>query len=83
MIIYVFFILPLKIKWIAWIYAGFLLLSFVTQSNSFRMAFIAALSNYLIFFGPGVIRDLRQRKEVVGPAPAFRDPIAQRRRAAP
>ena len=63
-IIYVFFILPLKIKWIAWIYAGFLLLSFVTQSNSFRIAFIAALSNYLIFFGPGIIRHLRQRKEV-------------------
>ncbi|HEV2843054.1 MAG TPA: rhomboid family intramembrane serine protease [Chthoniobacterales bacterium] len=63
-IIYVFFILPLKIKWIAWIYAGFLLLGFVTQSNSYRLALIAALSNYLIFFGPGVIQQLRQRKEV-------------------
>jgi membrane associated rhomboid family serine protease len=63
-IIYVFFILPLKIKWIAWIYAAFLLLGFVTQSNSYRMALIAALSNYLIFFGPGVLQQLRQRKEV-------------------
>jgi membrane associated rhomboid family serine protease len=63
-IIYVFFILPLKIKWIAWIYAGFLLLGFATQSNSYRLAFIAALSNYLLFFGPGVISHLRQRKEV-------------------
>lgn len=63
-IIYVFFILPLKIKWVAWIYSGFLLLRFATESNSYRMAFIAALSNYLIFFGPGVIHQLRQRKEV-------------------
>src|SRR6188474_520185 len=63
-IIYVFFILPLKIKWIAWAYAGFLLLGFATQSNSYRLALIAALSNYLIFFGPGVIHNLRQRKEV-------------------
>jgi membrane associated rhomboid family serine protease len=63
-IIYVFFILPLKIKWIAWIYAGFLLVGFATQSNSYRMALIVALSNYLIFFGPGVIQQLRQRKEV-------------------
>src|ERR1700682_3222815 len=63
-IIYVFFILPLKIKWIAWVYAAFLLLAFVTQSNSFRLALIAALSNYLIFFGPGVIQQLRQRKEI-------------------
>jgi membrane associated rhomboid family serine protease len=63
-IIYVFFILPLKIKWIAWVYAAFLLLAFVTQSNSYRLALIAALSNYLIFFGPGVIQQVRQRKEV-------------------
>lgn len=64
-IIYIFFILPLKVKWIAWAYAGLLLLGFITQSNSYRMALIVALSNYLIFFGPGVVRQLRQRKEVV------------------
>jgi len=63
-IIYVFFILPLKVKWIAWIYAGFLFLGFATQSNSYRMALIVALGNYLIFFGPGVVRQLRQRQEV-------------------
>ena len=63
-VIYIFFILPLKVKWIAWAYAGFLMLGFVTQSNSYRFALIAALSNYLIFFGPGVVRDLRQRKDV-------------------
>jgi membrane associated rhomboid family serine protease len=63
-IIYLFFILPLKVKWIAWAYAGFLLLGFATQSNSYRLALIVALGNYLIFFGPGFIRHLRQRKEV-------------------
>ncbi len=63
-VFYVFLILPLKVKWLAWIYAGFLLLGFVTQSNSYRLALIAALSNYLIFFGPEVIQQLRQRKEV-------------------
>ena len=65
-VIYVFFILPLKIKWIAWAYAAFLLLAFVTQSNSYRMALIAALSNYLIFFGPEAIQQVRHRKEVAG-----------------
>ena len=63
-IFYVFFILPLKVKWMAAIYAGLLFLGFVTESNSYRLALIAALSNYLIFFGPGVIQQLRQRKEV-------------------
>lgn len=63
-IIYVFFILPLKIKWIAWGWAAFLLIGFVTKPNSYRFALIAAVINYLIFFGPGVIQQLRQRKEV-------------------
>ncbi len=63
-VFYVLFVLPLKVKWMAAIYAGFLFLGFVTQSNSYRLALIAALSNYLIFFGPGVIQSLRQRKEV-------------------
>jgi hypothetical protein len=63
-VIYVFFILPLKIKWIAWVYAGFLLIAFVTESNSYRLALIAALGNYFIFFGPETIQKLRQRKEV-------------------
>jgi len=63
-VIYVFFILPLKIKWIAWVYAGFLLLAFVTESNSYRLALIAALGNYFIFFGPETIQKVRQRKEV-------------------
>lgn len=65
-VIYVFFILPLKIKWIAWVYAGFLLLAFMTESNSYRFALIAALGNYFIFFGPETIQKVRQRKEVAG-----------------
>jgi membrane associated rhomboid family serine protease len=63
-IIYVFFILPMKIKWIAWAAAAFLFLGFAVGGIAYKMAMIAALSNYLIFFGPGVIRQLRQRKEV-------------------
>lgn len=64
-VIYVFFILPLKIKWVAWIMAALLLLGFVTRTNSYRMALLAAFANYLIFFGPEIIRDARQRREVV------------------
>ena len=63
-VIYLFFILPVKIKWLAWVYAALLLLAFVTQTNSYRLALVAALSNYLIFFGPEAIQRFRQRKEV-------------------
>jgi membrane associated rhomboid family serine protease len=63
-VIYVFFILPLKIKWVAWIMAAFLLLGFVTGTNSYRMALLAAFANYLIFFGAEIIHDARHRREV-------------------
>lgn len=60
--IYIFFILPVKIKWLAWVSAAFLLLGFVSGPNSYRMALVVALSNYLIFFGPEIIRDARDRR---------------------
>src|SRR5207247_11040084 len=51
-IIYVLFILPVKIKWLAWIFAAFLLLGFVLTSSSYRAALIGALSTSFISFGP-------------------------------
>ena len=32
-VIYVFFILPMKIKWLAWVSAAFFLFGFVTRSD--------------------------------------------------
>jgi membrane associated rhomboid family serine protease len=63
-IIYAFFILPVKIKSLAWVSAAVLLLGFLMNSNSYRMALIAALSNYLIFFGPEIVYHARHRREV-------------------
>jgi hypothetical protein len=63
-VIYLFFILPAKIKWIAWISAAFLLFGFLIGTNSYRIALVAALANYLIFFGPEIIHDARHRGEV-------------------
>jgi hypothetical protein len=62
--IYVFFILPVRIKWLAWIYAGFLILGFFTGSSSYRVGLVAAFANYLIFFGPEIIHQARHRREV-------------------
>ncbi|MEP6602716.1 MAG: rhomboid family intramembrane serine protease [Spartobacteria bacterium] len=63
-VIYVLFVLPLKIKWIAWIMGAFLIFGFFTGSMAYRMSLIAALSNYLIFFGPEIINDARHRRDV-------------------
>jgi membrane associated rhomboid family serine protease len=63
-VIYILFILPAKIKWIAWALALFLLLGFVLNTNSYRAALLAAFANYFIFFGPEILRAARHRKEV-------------------
>ena len=63
-IIYVLFILPVRIKYLAWIYGALLILGFFTGSNSYRAALIAAFANYLIFFGPEIIHQARHRRDV-------------------
>jgi membrane associated rhomboid family serine protease len=63
-VIYLLFILPIKIKWLAWILAAFLLLGFLVNTTSYRIALIAAFSNYLLFFGPEYVYAARHRHEV-------------------
>src|SRR5207249_4529714 len=63
-VIYILFILPVKIKWLAWVFAAFLLFGFVLGSNSYRVALIAAFANYFVFFGPEMIHQARHRGEV-------------------
>src|SRR5256714_11481097 len=63
-VIYILFILPVKIKWLAWIYAALLLFWFALGSNSYRAAVAAALANYFIFFGPEIIHQARHRQDV-------------------
>jgi membrane associated rhomboid family serine protease len=63
-VMYVMFILPLKIKWVAWAMALFLFIGLFLGTNAYRMAVVAALSNYLIFFGAEIIHAARHRADV-------------------
>lgn len=63
-IIYVFFILPVKVKWLAWFSAVLLFYGFIAGTNAYRLALVAALGNYLIFFGPEFFSRARQQQEV-------------------
>src|SRR6476646_3848743 len=63
-VIYILFILPVKIKWLAWIYAAFLMFGFFLGPNSYRAALVAAFINYFIFFGPEIIHQARHRHDV-------------------
>jgi hypothetical protein len=59
-----FLIIPVKIKWIAWFSFGGLCLSFLTGSLSIRMAILAGLANYIIFFSGMIVHDFKHRNAV-------------------
>jgi hypothetical protein len=57
--IYLFLILPVQVRWLAlfmWVIYGY---SFVTGGVSTKLAILAGISSYLIFFGPLILRQLR------------------------
>jgi len=59
---YVFFILPLRVKWLAlitWIFYGYTL---ITGGMVDRLAVLASTGNFLIFFGARIVSDLRTGK---------------------
>ena len=62
--VYVLGILPVRIKWLAWAMAAMLLVQFVAGNLALKMAMVASLINYLLFFGPEIYARLRQRKAV-------------------
>ena len=58
--LYIFFILPVKIKWLAMLQWCFYGLSFVTAATWMERAMIAAsVLNYFLFFGREMLRDMK------------------------
>jgi len=64
-IIYVFWVLPVKVKWMAWTSGAMIILQFLVGSWGFRGAVLAALSNYLLFFSRSIVEEAQHRKTVV------------------
>lgn len=58
------FIVPMKVKWIAWVSAAYICWKFLMGTGSYRSAVIAALVNYFIFFGRDLFREAKQHREV-------------------
>jgi len=62
--IYFMFLIPVKIRWMAWITAAFIAFQFVFGSWEGRFAVIAAFANYFIFFGRETFQAAVLRREV-------------------
>lgn len=56
-----FFILPVKIKWIAWLNWAYFLFSFIQGNAVARAAILFSLLNFFLFFGPDFFSGARQR----------------------
>lgn len=63
-VFYIMFVLPMKVKWLAWISAAFLILQCLTSDLGYLASVVVALGNYLLFFGPEIYRDARHRQGV-------------------
>ncbi|MCL2058779.1 MAG: rhomboid family intramembrane serine protease [Oscillospiraceae bacterium] len=65
--ILLFFIIPVKIKWLAWAAWAFLAYSFVVSSGwAGRLFILAPLAAYALFFGPHIVQTVRQNRRSVG-----------------
>lgn len=60
-----FFLIPIKVKWLALIDAGYLVLSFIQGGIGTRAAIIAALANYFLFFAGHLVALLKGRRLLV------------------
>jgi hypothetical protein len=56
-----FFVLPVKVKWLAWLQAAGYGLAFLAGGMVEKMLVLASIGNYLIFFAPNAITWFRNR----------------------
>lgn len=61
--IYMFMILPIKMRWWAWFIGAMLIFQAVTGGTAALIVIAASLGNYLIFFGPEYLLNFRLRRQ--------------------
>lgn len=60
----IYFILPVKVKWIAFFSLGLLVLQFVGSSFVGKVIIIGSLLNFPLFFGADILRRFRSKQRV-------------------
>lgn len=62
--ILIFFIIPLKVKYLAWLNLAFIAYTVITQPLSAKVVAIVSLANYLLFFGKDLLQHTRRQRQV-------------------
>ena len=57
-----FFILPVKVKWLGWLTAGIYILTLISEDVGSRLCVVAAFANYLLFFGKAFFQNFKAAK---------------------
>jgi hypothetical protein len=55
-----YFAIPVKMKWMAWLSIAFLLYKFFNSGSIGKLYLLAIYSNYLVFFGPAMLGQVKQ-----------------------
>lgn len=62
--VYLFFILPVKVKYLAWAYWGVLALSVIQGGWKALILILVSLINYFIFFGVSNVKSMKTQRKV-------------------
>jgi hypothetical protein len=62
--IYLMALVPVKVKWMAWFSAAFIVLGFLVNGWDYRLAVLAAFTNFFLFFGTEIFHEVASRREV-------------------
>jgi membrane associated rhomboid family serine protease len=55
-----YFAIPVKMKWMAWLSIAFLVFKFFNSGSVGKLYLLAIYSNYLVFFGPAMLGQVKQ-----------------------
>ncbi len=59
-----FFILPVKVRWLGWLSWGILIIFFFSSGWQGKVFITASVSNYFLFFGKDILQTLNSKKRV-------------------
>ncbi|HBT19743.1 MAG TPA: hypothetical protein DEA52_06765 [Clostridiaceae bacterium] len=58
-----YFVLPVKVKYLGFLYGILVVMEFIGTGFSGRVGILASLLNFLVFFGPGFMKDQKRRSK--------------------
>lgn len=57
-----FYLIPVKVKWLAWLDWALFAVSFIFGNWPTRLAIVMSIVNFIIFFGPGFFKRIKQNR---------------------